>query len=185
MAYTPITLANSSGLPIVQYREPEGATQTFVMGAVLKLSSGMLVAGDTANPWSAADVVYGVAAEPGHNLTTANTAEPAYSEGSPQNQTSAKIIPVGAWSRDGKVSLYRADGNNIFLASLKSGQTYAQTLVIAGTYYALVYDSSSKFWYVDNTDTSGNNNVVEMVGGVSDDTSKCLFRFISTQRYFL
>lgn len=185
MGYTPITLANAGGQVQMLDSVPEGATQTFSKGAVLKLSSGCLVAGDTANPWSAADVVYGIAAEAGHNLTTANTAEAGYSSGAPQNQTSAKTIPVGAPMKPATVMIYRADGTNQFMASLKATQTFSQALVIAGTYYALVYDSTSTFWYVDSTDTSGNNNVVEIISGVSNDTTKCIFRFLSTQRYFV
>ncbi len=184
MGYTPITLANAGGQVQLLDSAPEALTQTFSKGAVLKLSSGYLVAGDTANPWSSADVVYGVAAEAGHNLAASGTAEAGYSEGAPQNQTSGRTIPVGARIKDGTVKFYRADGNNLFLASLKATQTFSQALVIAGTYYALVYDSSSTFWYVDSTDTSGNNNVVEIVSGISNDTTKVIFRFIASQRYF-
>ena len=166
-------------------RWSEAATQTYKQGVPLRLSSGDLVECDTADPWVAADVVVGISAEPGHNLTTAGTKEPAYSEGSPVNQASAKIIPAGAWSRDGNCGFYPADGKNVFLISLKSGQTYSEALkVAAGSYYTLKQDGTSKYWYLDSTDLVGNNAVAEIVGGVSDDTTKVLFRFKAAQRYF-
>jgi hypothetical protein len=162
----------------------KASRKTFKQGTILKLSSGNLVAGDTADPWSAADVVFGVSAEPAHNLTTANTAEPAVSAGTPPNQASAKIIPVGAWNADGTIMYYRANGVNVFAISLASGQTFAQANIVAGSYYALKYDSTTKYWYLDNTDTTGNNAVAEIVGPLSDDTSWVAFRFKASQRYW-
>lgn len=182
MAIKPIRLAYSTSTPQELVKAPEGATQTFPIGAPVKLSSGCVVIADS--NWASADVVYGIAAEPGHNLTTANTAQPAVSEATPPNQASAVTIPVGAWIRDGSLLMYKADGKNVFLASLKDGQTFAQTLVAAGTYYKLTYDSTSTNWYVDNTTTSGNGAVCEIIGGVSDDTTMCLFRFKAAQRFF-
>lgn len=184
MGYGPITLANSGTQSQLLEQWPEGATQTFKQGVVLKLSSGNAVIGDSADPWTAADVVLGISAAPGQNLTTAGTAEKGYSEATPQNQTAAKIIPHGAWMKTGKVPMYRADGNNIFLADLKATQTFSQALVAAGTYYALKYDSTTGYYYVDSADTAGNNAVCEIVGGVSDNTAKVLFRFKAGQRYW-
>lgn len=184
MAYAPITLAYA-GTPAQQHdRWPEAASQTFRLGRILKSSSGNLTASDTADPWTAADVVVGVASEAGHNLTTAGTAEPATSEGTPRNQPSAKIFAKGAWIKDGKCGFYPANGTNVFEASLQSGQTFSQSLVVAGSYYAIKFDSTTGFHYIDSTDTVGNNCVAEIVGGPSHDSSRVLFRFKSGQRYF-
>lgn len=184
MAYGPIQLAYTApGAAQTLYEAAEGATQTFKQGTIVKLSSGMAVAGDTNDPWGSADVVLGVSAEDAHNLTTANTAQ-ELSIGTPIGQSSASIVPLGAPIKNGKVLLYKADGLNVFRISLKSGQTFAQSLVVAGSYYTLKYDSTTTFWYLDSTDTTGNNAVAEIVGGDSLDTSKVLFRFKAAQRYF-
>lgn len=181
MAYGPIVAVRTLsgvGFPAMQ-RAAEGASKTFKQGVPLVLNAGML----QECAFGGAEVVYGVSSEPAHNLTTADTAEPGYSEGTPVNQT-GKIIPVGAWSKDGKIGCYLADGNNVFMVSLKSGQTFAQSYVLAGTYYGLTKDAGG-YWYLDLTDTAGDNAVAELVGGVSDDTTKVLFRFASTLRYFV
>ena len=172
MAYGPIQLAYTApGAAQTLYEAAEGATQTFRQGTVVKLSSGNAVQGDTNDPWGAADVVLGVSAEDAHNLTTANTAEDGYSIGAPIGQSSAKIIPVGVPVKNGNVLLYKADGLNVFRISLKSGQTFSQSLVVAGSYYTLKYDSTTTFWYLDSSDTTGNNAVAEIVGGDSLDTT--------------
>lgn len=181
MAYRPIVAVrtlNGVGFP-AQDQQAEAATQTFKQGVPLVFSSGNLQEA----AFGGAEVVVGVSVEPGHNLTTANTAEPAYSEGTPPNQT-GKIIPVGAWMRSGKISYYLANGQNVFLASLKSGQTFAQSLMISGTYYGLTKDATTGFWYIDTSDTSGDNAVVELVGGVSDDATAALFIFKAALRYY-
>jgi hypothetical protein len=131
-----------------------------------------------------AEIVVGFSVEPGHNLTVAATAEPAYSEGTPPNQSSAKIIPVGAWNRDGTIGFYEANGQNVFLASLKSGQTFAQSYVLASTWYGLTKDATTGFWYVDLTDTAGDNAVCQLVEGVSDDNTAVLFIVKPALRYF-
>lgn len=184
MAYAPITLAYA-GNPALQHdRWPEAASKTFKQGRLLRLSSGYLADSDTADPWTAADVVVGVASENGHNLSSAGTADLGYSEATPRNQSSAKIIPQGAWIRDGKCGFYPASGSNVFEGSLKAGQTFSQALVVAGSYYAVKYDSASGFEYIDSTDTAGNNCVVEIIGAPSHDNTRVLFRFKSGQRYF-
>lgn len=189
MAYGPIQLANASGQVMVQQRWPEGASLTCKQGVPLRLSSGNLIPCDMATSsgadWGSADIVVGVSSEPGHNLTTAGTPEPAYSEGTPPNQPLGRIIPRGAWLRDGKIGFYPANGVNVFLISLATGVSYTEALKVAvGTYYALKYDSTSGFWYCDSGDTSGNNICLEILGGVSDDATKVLVRFKASQRQF-
>lgn len=152
-----------SGVAVMS-RMPEGATQTFKQGVPLMLSGGYLVECDFSG---AASVVAGFSAEPGHNLAVAGTAEAGVSEGTAPNQASSRIIPVGAWFRDGRTGLYLANDATIFSAFAVNGATdppYAQSLVVPGTYYGLTKDATSGFWYVDLADTGGNNAVVELLG---------------------
>jgi hypothetical protein len=183
MAYRPIVAVqtlNGVGVP-AQDRLGEKASQTFKQGVPLVLSSlGFLQEA----AFGAAEIVVGVSVEPGHNLTTAATAEQGTSEGTPPNQASARIIPVGAWMRDGLMGFYKANSNNVFLASLKSGQTYDTAYLLASTYYGLTKDGTTGYWYIDLTDTAGDNAVVQLVGGVSDDATSALFIFKSALRYY-
>ena len=184
MGYGPMILVNASGLPMTIFGLPEGATQTFKQGVPLKLSSGNLVACDTADPWSAADVVVGVSVSAGKNLATAGTTEEGYSIGTAPNQGSSKIIPAGVPVKLGTCSFYQADGSNIFEISLKAAQTFAAANVVAGSYYALKYDATTGYWYCDNTDTAGNNAVLAIVGVNPNDNTKVRVQFKSTQRFF-
>lgn len=184
MAYTPMILVNASGLPQAIDGLPEAATQTFKQGVPLRFSSGYLAACDTADPWSSADVVVGVSVSPGKNLTAAGTTEEGYSIGTAPNQASSKIIPVGVPVKRGDCSFYRANGTNVFEISLKSGQTYSASLNVAGSYYALKYDSTTGYWYCDSSDTTGNNCVLSIVGVNPNDSTKVRVVFKSTQRYY-
>lgn len=140
-------------------RAPEDAAQTFKVGVPIRLVSGLV----QECTFSAADIVYGISSEPAHNLTTAATAQDL-SEGTPQNQASAITTPVGAWIRDGLLGFYKANGLTIFSISLKTGQVFTQALVIPGTLYGLTKDATTGFWYLDNTDTTGNNAVANLIG---------------------
>jgi hypothetical protein len=185
VAYEPIKCVRTLsglGFPSME-RVGEVAAQTFVLGAPLVLNAGNL----QECTFGGAEIVYGVSAEPGHNLTTANTAEEGYSEGHPQNQSSGKIIPHGAWPKDGKVGVYRADAQNIFSIALKAGQVFTQAMI--GTTYGIVKDASG-YWYLDNTDVAGDNVVATVIG--NDDSApntvaggaRVFFQFISTLRFF-
>lgn len=180
--YRPIVAVrtlNGVGFP-AQQRVSEGASKTFKQGVPLVFSSGVVQEA----AFGGAEIVCGVSVEPAHNLTNAGTAEPAYSEGTPQNQT-GKIIPVGAWNRDGTCGMYLANGSNVFMASVKVGQTYADSLISGGTtFYGLTKDATTGFWYVDTADTAGDNAVVEIIGGVSDDATLVLFIFKAALRYY-
>ena len=141
----------TSGMPLV-IRAPEAATQTFKTGTPLALSSGLA----QASAFGGSELVYGVSAEAGSNLSVANTAEQGTNEGAPQNQTSAVTIPVGSRFKDGKCGVYLADENSVFSAMLKDGQVFTQGLVSA-TRYELAKDSTSGFWYIDNTSNGTND----------------------------
>lgn len=134
-------------------RELEAASQTFQIGVPVTLDgSNNLVE----SIFSAADLVYGFSAEHAHNLTTAGTAQDL-SEAAPQNQPSGITTPVGAWIRDGRLGVYVANAQTVFSIALKAGQVFAQSMV--GLTFGLTKDSPSGFWYLDNTDTTGNNAV--------------------------
>lgn len=182
MAYRPIVAVQTlSGVGVpAQDRLGEKATQTFKMGVPLVFSAGVLQEA----AFGGAETVVGVSVEAGHNLAVAETAEQGFSEGNPPNQAGAKIIPVGAWMKDGKIGFYKASGENVFLASLKVGQTYSSALLVAGTYYGLTKDGTTGFWYIDTTVTVGNSAVVQLVSGVSDDNTSALFIFKAALRYY-
>jgi len=188
VAYEPIrawrVLSQQGALP-AGFRFPEAATQTFLLGVPLRFVSGYL----QECTFSAADVVAGISQEHAHNLAVAGTAQDL-SEAAPQNQPSGITTPIGAWIRDGNCGLWAANGQTVFTASLKAGQTYTAALLVPGTYYALVKDATSGFWYIDNGTTAGNAAVCQLLG--MDPTSpndgvngtRVQFQFKSSQRLF-
>lgn len=186
VSYEPIKAIrtlNGVGLPAM-LRVEEGASKTFKLGVPLTLSSGQV----QECAFGGSELVYGVSAEAGHNLTTAGTSEPAYSEGVPPNQASAKIIPVGAWPRDGKCSLYVANSQTIFSAMLKDGQVFTQAMVSA-TRYELEKDGTSGFWFIDNTNTGTNDEHAVNIVGVDPNLNsatlgaRVYFQFNVNARY--
>lgn len=181
MAYEPIQavqLLSGLGFPAMT-RCPEKASQTFKQGVPLVLSGGYLQEA----AFGAAEIIYGVSSEAGHNQASDGVAA-ELSEGTPPNQASAVITPIGAWLRDGKVGIYKADGSTVFSVKLKAGQTFSQALVAAGTYYGLVKDGTSNFWYLDSTDTSGDNAVAQLIGVDPSDSTRVFFQFKAALRYF-
>lgn len=188
VSYEPIKLVKTLGLSGFPAggREAEGASKTFKMGVPLVLSSGLLQEA----AFGGAEIIYGVSQEAAHNLTTANTAEQGTSEGTPPNQASARIIPVGAWMKDGKIGYYAADGQNVFSIMLKDGQVFTQAMIAASTFYGLTKDGTSGFWYLDNTDTSGDNAVAVVIGLDSSSPNtvaggaRVWFQFKPALRYF-
>lgn len=164
---------------------PEAAAQTNNYGVPLRLVAGYV----QPCTFVAADVVYGVAAEPGHNLTTSGVGQQE-SEGAPPNQPSAVTTAVGAWMRLGTMGSYNANGQTVFSIALKSGQVFTQALVAAGVLYGLTKDNASGFWYLDTTVTSGNSAVAELL--TVDPTcpnsatggSRVFFQFAASKRYF-
>lgn len=184
VAYEPIKLAYShgEGFPAM-IRESEGASKTFKIGVPLVLSSGNL----QECAFGGAEIVYGVSSEAAHNLTAANTAEELSIE-TPPNQSSAKVIPVGAPIKDGKIGCYKANGSNVFSIMLKDGQVFAQSMI--GSTFGLTKDATSGFWYLDNTDTTGDNAVAKCLGvdPSSPNTvaagARVYFMFAASLRYF-
>lgn len=184
VSYEPIRLIRSYGDGgALMKHPPEAATATFKEGVPVYLVTGN--AAETT--FAAAQTVYGVSAEAAHNLTTAGTAE-ELSVATPPNQSSAKTIPVGAPIKDGTLGVYAADGRNEFSIALKDGQVYASTM-LGGT-YGLTKDSSSGYWYLDNTDTTGDNAVAKVTGLDSSSPNsatlgaRVFFQFIASLRAF-
>lgn len=187
VSYEPIAYAyGESGHAVPEIDHvPEKASQTFKLGAPVVLNGGYL----QECAFGGAELVYGVTAEEGQNLASDGVGTDGTSEGKARNQTNSKIIPYGSRMKDGKTKVYKADGINIFSIALKVGQVFAQSMV--GTTYGLVKDGTTGFWYLDNTDTSGDNAVATVVGA---DTSyqndathgaRVFFQFISTKRFFV
>jgi hypothetical protein len=184
VSYEPIRLYRvlGEGFPLVK-TPPEAATQTHKEGVPVVLSSG----NSQECAFGGAEIVYGVAITTGHNLAVAATAE-ELSVGTPPNQASAKIVPVGAPIKDGTISVYAADGRNEFSIMLKDGQVY--TAAMRGGTYGLTKDSGG-YWYLDNTDTTG-DNAVAVVTGVDSSSpntaaggARVTFVFKSTLRAFV
>lgn len=180
-----VRVASSQATTPAMTRAPEAATQTFQVGVPLRLVSGFV----QECTFVGADIVYGVSAEPAHNLTVAGTGQDE-SEGTPPNQPTAITTAVGAWIRDGNEGTYNANGSTVFSIALKATQVFTQALLIAGTLYGLVKDATTGFWYLDNTVTSGNNAVVELLGLDSSCpntvTGGCrvFVQFAASKRYF-
>lgn len=184
VAYEPIRLYRTSGegFPLMK-TPPEAATQTFKVGVPIVLSSGN--AQEAA--FGGAEIVYGVSAEAGHNLAVAATAEELSVE-TPPNMPSAKVVPLGAPIKDGTLKVYAADGKNEFTIMLKDTQVY--TAAMNGTTYGLTKDGSSGFWYLDNTDTTGDNAVAKVIGvdpsspNTAAGGARVVFQFIPSLRAF-
>lgn len=187
VSYEPIRLVQSIGQGFPRAgRGPENSAGTFNLGVPLQIDGDGMLLEFTA---SAPTIVYGVNNERPHNLAVDGTAEDL-NEGDPPNQPSAVTTPVGAWMRDGKLGYYAADGRNIFSIMMKDGQTFTDTLVAASVYYGLTKDATSGFWYLDSTDTSGDNAVATLLGvdPSSPNTAalgaRVYFQFKAALRFF-
>lgn len=180
-----VRVASSQAATPAYHQTPEAATQTFNYGVPVRLVAGYV----QECTFVAADIVLGVAGEPGHNLATAGTPQQE-NEGSPPNQPSAVTTAVGAWMKLGTMGNYDANGSTVFSIALKAGQTFTQALVAAGVLYGLTKDTASGFWYLDNTDTSGNNAVAELLGvdSASPNTAsggcRVFFQFAAAKRFY-
>lgn len=184
MAYEPIRLYRSmgEGFPLMK-NPPEAATQTFVLGVPLVITAG--AAQECA--FGGAEIVYGVSAEAGHNLTVAGTPE-ELSIGTPPNMPLGRITPIGAPVKNGTVICYAANGLNEFSVSLFLGQVYTPAMI--GVNYGLTKDGVTGFWYLDNTDVAGDNVVAKCTGVDSSSPNsatlgaRVTFIFVAALRAF-
>lgn len=178
------TLASAAAFPAAD-RVPEAASQTNQYGTPVMLSGGYLAEFST----GAANIVYGVSSEWAHNLSVAGTPQ-QYSEGAPPNQPNASTTPVGAQPIDGLLGVYYANGQTVFSIALKAGQVFTEALLIAGTLYGIVKDGTSGFWYLDNTVTTGNGAVANLIGvdpscpNTASGGSRVFFIFGESKRFF-
>jgi len=177
VTYEPIravrVLSQQGALPQLQ-RFAEDATQTFQVGVPVRMVSGYI----QECTFSGADIIVGFSSEKAHNYAAAGGGvtfglpniipqstdlnEPA--SGPPPNQPSATIIPMGAAIRDGQMGVYCANDQTVFSIALLAGQVFTTALLIPGTLYGLTKDSTTGFWYLDSTDTTGNNAVANLIG---------------------
>jgi hypothetical protein len=186
VSYEPIKavrVLSSQAVTPQTIRELEAATQTFKLGVPLMLSAGNV----TESTFTAASIIYGVSAEPAHNLATAGTAQDE-NEGSPPNMPLAVTTAIGAWIRDGRCSTYGANGQTVFSIALKLGQVYTSAL-LGGT-YGITKDVTSGFWYIDSTVTTGNSAVAVIIGNDSSAPNtatggaRVFFTFAQSKRFF-
>ena len=203
VTYEPIravrVLSQQGALPQLQ-RFAEDATQTFQVGVPTRFVAGFI----QECTFVGADVVAGVSSEKAKNYATAGGGvtfglppivpqatdlnEPA--SGPPPNQPSATVIPIGAALRDGQMGIYCANGSTVFSISLKVGQVFVNTLIIPGTFYRLIKDTPSSFWYLDNTLTGGNAGVANLIGvdpscpNTAAGGCRVFFTFAAGQRFF-
>lgn len=180
MGYQPITLTHSGGQVQALYEAPEAATQTFKPGTPLRIVAGFVAAADSV--WAAADIIIGFSKADGQNLTVSGIAEDGISVQTPIGIPGGKIIPVGAPIKNGRSQYTKADALNVFSISLQAGQVFTQALVIPGTAYGLNKDATTGYWYIDSTDTVGNNAVAEIINVDPSDATKVRFRIIATRR---
>lgn len=159
---------------------PEAAGQTFLTGSPLRLVSGFVQECENANPWTAADIVIGFSTGPGQNLAVAGAEEEGASYASPFNQPLGKTIAPGTPYKTGQCLFEPTNAHKQFRISLQNGGTFSQALVVPNTYYALRKDASGA-WYCDSTDTSGNNNVLQILGVDSTDNTVVICKIKASQ----
>ena len=147
----------------------EAASQTYLGGTPIALSSGNYAAWGGANP-AGLPVILGVAIQGGQNLSTAATAQHG-NFGSVPNQSSAKNLyfsgPVDAAGVGGAGNPYYTWGNgNRFTALFgNNGASATPAITDVGVYYGLTKDATTGYWYVDkNKATQGTSTAVRIVG---------------------
>lgn len=199
ITYEPIKalkVLNAQGNSPAIFRVPEAATQTGNLGIPTMLDgSGNQV------PWTtgSANIIYGITSEPFHNYASAGSipsggnqllTDTPYSAATPPNQPNALITPPGSWPADGLMGVYAANNDTVFSIVMKLGQTFTESLMIAGTLYGLTKDATSGFWFLDNTVTSGNSAVASLLGmdssSPNDGTNgtRVFFQVAAAKRYF-
>jgi hypothetical protein len=137
----------------------EGASQTFNNGTPVVISSGAVIAATSA--LSTTNVTCGIAAYPGHNLSSAGKgASPLFGSigfpggapttGSVPNQTSAVNLPHGSPYVDGLMLVWQSVLDTIFEVQVdnSTGSSFTASTSDIGKYIALVTDANS-WWYAD------------------------------------
>ncbi len=189
VSYEPIRFVygeTGNSMPAI-FHVGEKASATFKLGAPLTLTGGNGYLLECT--FAGADIVYGVAVEPGQNLSSDGVGIEGTTEGTAQNQVNSKVVPFGSRVKDGKAKVLAADAESVFSIALKSGQVFTQAMI--GQNYGITKDATTGFWYLDNTVQAGNSQVATVVGvdpscaNTAADGSRVYFRFVSTKRFFV
>lgn len=177
--HTPIIpIKTISGNQESIYNYLQGASQTFVQGAPVKMSSGAVVVATTG--FSTSAPIVGFAALAGQNLSSAGKgASPIFGSigfpggtptyGSVPNQSSAVNLIHGAVFVDGLMPVYQAVEDTIFEVQVdnSTGTSGAATTSNIGQYAALVTDTNSN-WYLDlNTAASSPGTLPVVIVGLN------------------
>lgn len=118
--------------------------------------------------------ILGFSLEAGHNLSSSGVAGAGatVNQGAPIGQSSAVIIPGGAWPTDGTIGVALATDDVEFVGTLGHGSDNtlaipAITMLGPAVFYGLTQDATNKFWYVDmNKATAGGGACVKITGFV-------------------
>jgi hypothetical protein len=153
----PVSTISGNQEHIFNYRE--GASQTFNNGTPVVLSSGNVIA--ATSPLSTTNLTCGIAAYPGHNLSSAGKgASPVFGSigfpggsptvGSVPNQTSAVNLPHGSPYVDGLMLVWQSVLDTIFEVQVdnSTGASFTAGIADVGQYAALVTDAGN-WWYLD------------------------------------
>jgi len=168
-AAAPIQLWYREGDGFPQHeRIPEDDAETFAIGVPIFIDSDGF-ARVVSDDFGGSELIYGISAERGHNLTTANTATQGNEGGTPQNQTSAVTTAVGSPMVDGKVAVIRPR-NHLWRIALLDGQTFTQTLVEPATRYDLNLQANG-YWCVDSLTTGTDPRHAVHIRGVDPNNS--------------
>lgn len=169
---TPVRTTNDSQPRMQRYDEK--ASQTFLEGTPVftEVATGFIIA------WAgvvATTKVLGISSEPASNLTTAATPK-TLTFGAVPNQASAVNIPRGAPINDGKIGVYLADEQTIFLGALLD--TDPSVITDINTIMGLTKDTNN-YWYIDRTKTDS----IIIVGfdtrqAVGTNGHRLFFRFV-------
>ena len=154
----------------------EGATQTYIGGSVVELSSGYIIA------WDGTTVtrgIIGVSMLPGFNLSSnGKGASPLYGSigfpggaptfGSVPQQSSAVNLVHGAVFTTGLAIVLKATADTIFeiMTDASSGGTYNPTNATVGTQLGLTVDANG-YWYADLAKTTVGTNTVITVQSIN------------------
>lgn len=177
-AAIPITvrrLLNPNAVTPPSDRYSEAATQTFLRGVPVSLSSGYMQETGTINGTSVP--IAGFSDEYAHDLTTAGVGQ-SLTYGNVQNQPAAVLIPVGAPLSEGRIQVIKACNDVLFMGKTDAAHTLAQTDI--GSLFGLTKDGTTKQWFVDTTITSSGSGacleVVELVDAIGTVGGRVAFR---------
>lgn len=167
-------------------RIAEKLTQTFKQGVPVQVdaASGFLQECATINN-AATAVIAGMSSEAGSNLTSSGVAK-TLTQGTPFNQASAAIIPLGAKLNDGTCGLFQALDSVVFQGVVGNSNDGTIATIAAtdlGAIFGLTKDAGNGQWYVDKNITTVAGGacvvVVELVDAVGTLNGKVNFKVLT------